>query len=75
MSKRFHLCRIDIPCDVLRLCLLREYDGNVKVFRHDTGNSDSGCLYRENFINLSVGKAPFEFLANLLEQPDIHLMV
>ena len=41
----------------------------------DTGDTDTGCLDRQDLIDLFLCKPALEFLADLIEQADIHLMI
>ena len=72
---RLYLRTINLSCDIFRLCLFRKNDRNIKLLRYDTGNADTRSLYRKDFVDLGSLKAALEFLSDLPEQPDIHLVI
>ena len=69
-SRHKHVAR-NIP----RFRLLREYDRHVEILGDDAGDADTGRLDGEDPGYIHSCEPACEFLANLVEQRDIHLVV
>ena len=75
MSIGLHLCGIDISCDIFGLRLFCKDNRNVENFGNNTGNTDTGCLDRQDLCDLFPFKSAFELFSDLTEQGYIHLMI
>ena len=66
---------VDFPVDIDALCFLCKDNRNTKILCDDAGNPDPGSLDRENLRDFIAWKSSSEFLSNLIDQIDIHLMI
>ena len=65
MRVGFYLRLVNITGDVFRLCLLCKNNRNAEGLRHDTGNSDTGSLNRQDLIDLFTLKAAAELFSDI----------
>lgn len=75
VRKGLYLCHINVTVDVDALRLLCKNNRNMKMACYDTGDADAGSLDGENFVDRLALKTALKFLAHLVEQINIHLMV
>ena len=58
-----------------RLRFFGEHHRHAEILRHNRRNADTGGFDGQNFVHLDIGKPPLEFLADLVEQVNIHLVI
>ena len=75
MGKGLHLGGVDVAGDVLGLVLLGKDHRATKKLRSHTRDPDPRCLDGQNLGDSAVAKQAVKFLANLLEEGHIHLVV
>ena len=75
MGKGLYFRSIDFTSNVLGLCLLSEYNRNIKILGYNTCNSDSGSLDGKDLVYFHIRKSALEFLSDLTKQFNIHLVI
>ena len=75
MSEGFNLGGIHVTVDVHALGLLGKHHRNAEGTRRGIRNRDAGGLDRQYLGNVGIGKSSVKFLADLVKQDGIHLVV
>ena len=75
VGEGLHLGHIHFALNVDGLGFLGKYQRNTKLPCHRIGNGNTGGLNGQHLIDGLVGKAAFEFPADLIQQVNIHLVV
>ena len=75
MGKGLDRRRINIGGDILAQGFLGEDNRNMKILRSDAGNSYAGCLDRKDLVHSAVLKKSVKFLADLINQLYVYLVV
>ena len=75
VGKGLYFRSIDFTSNVLGLCLLSEYNRNIKILGYNTCNSDSGSLDGKDLVYFHIRKSALEFLSDLTKQFNIHLVI
>ena len=66
---------VDLAVDVLALGLLGEDDRHVEMTRRHAGNGDAGRFNRQDLVDAVVLEDAVKFLADLIQQIDVELVV
>ena len=75
MGEGLYLSGINISGDILRLGFLGKYDRNIKILSYNTGDTDTGGLNGQDFVNFFIRKSSLKLFSDLHEQLNIHLVI
>ena len=75
MGEALYLGRVHLAVDVYALCFFGENHGAVEVLRGDARDAYAGGLDGEYLVDALIGEAPAEFLAHLVDERNVHLVV
>ena len=75
MGEGLHFGVVYIPVDIDTLGLLGKYYRHVEILRRNAGDADAGSLDGQDLGDLVRGEAAAEFLSDLIDQVNIHLVV
>ena len=75
-GKGHHRSGVQLPVQVFGFGLFGEHHRQIaEILGGDGGNSDAAGLDGEDLVDAPVGEQAAEFLADLLQKPDVHLVV
>ena len=75
VCKGFYLGGIHFTVKVYTLCFLCKYNRYVEILCRNAGNTETGSLDGKDLGDWTVVKTFLEFLADLVDQVNIHLMI
>ena len=75
MREGFYFRSVNITGNIFCLRFLGKNNRYIENFSCNTGNSDSGCLYRQDFRDFFSRKATPKLFSDLPEQIHVHLMI
>ena len=67
MGEGFNFRHIHFAVEVDALGFLCKYDRHMEVHCRDTGDTDTGCLDRQDLVDIFIGKTALEFRTHLVK--------